>query len=146
MKKFILSIMCIVLVGCSSKFGNYSNASVDISSAMAQDVTEQLNSFYSPATTLFKFKNSIPPSDHFGLMLQDNLRQKGFAIQLKVVNSNTGNNQDIGLSTLPLSYIVDKLDTKSYRVTVYLPEAIFSRAYSIDEGKFQKIGNWVKGN
>ena len=53
---------------------------------------------------------------------------------------------DTRLLNLPLKYIVDHLEQNSYRVTVYLPEAVLSRAYSIENGVFTPLGSWGRGN
>lgn len=153
MKKFLMITCLALLSACATQTGNYSNASPDISESMASDVANYLNSAYSPAKTQLNFTNEIPVNDYFGLSLQDNLRQKGFAVQLHAKNSPSKIEQDKAVTeidtrllNLPLKYIVDHLDSNHYRVTVYLPEAVLSRAYSIENGVFTPLGSWGRGN
>ena len=155
MKKFLMIACLALLSACATQTGNYSNASPDVSEAMASDVANYIDRSYSPAKTQLNFTNEIPVNDYFGLSLQDNLRKKGFAVQLHAKNKQSQNmseqdkavtEPDTRLLNLPLRYIVDHLDANSYRVTVYLPESVFSRAYSIENGVFTPLGNWGRGN
>lgn len=149
MKKLII-ILAFILSACTSKMGNYSNASPSVSEAMASDVSSYLNEAYSPAKTQFNFDKEIQPTDYFGLTLQDNLRQKGFAIKLNSKNDSKLNKEntetDSRLLNISVKYIVDTLDNNTYRVTLYLSDSIISRAYSIEKGDFNSLGNWVRGN
>ncbi|WP_165544821.1 hypothetical protein [Pasteurella multocida] len=149
MQKLII-ILTLILSACSSKIGNYSNASPSISEAMASDVSSYLHKAYSPAKTQFNFDNEIQSTDYFGLTLQDNLRQKGFAIKLSPKNNKQLNQEnmesDSRLLNISVKYIVDTLDHNSYRVTLYLSDAVISRAYSTEQGNFTSLGSWVRGN
>lgn len=155
MKKILMLAYLALVSGCATQTGNYSNASPEISEAMASDVANYLDKAYSPAKTQLNFTNEISVNDYFGLSLQDNLRQKGFAVQLHSKNSQSQNTTeqnkavtelDTRLLNLPLKYIVDHLEKDSYRVTIYLPEAILNRAYSIEGGTFTPLGSWGRGN
>lgn len=154
MKRILAFAFLALLSGCATQTGNYANASPEISEAMASDVANYLDKAYSPAKTQLNFTNEISINDYFGLSLQDNLRQKGFAVQLHSKNEQSQNieqnkaitEHDTRLLNLPLKYIVDHLEQNSYRVTVYLPEAVLSRAYSIENGVFTPLGSWGRGN
>lgn len=148
MKKLLI-IAALFLSACSSQLGNFSHASTSELNAMAQDVSDYLNQAYSPAKTQFSFENKISESDYFGLTLQENLRQKGFAVKLsqKTEKSNLENAEtDPRLLNIPVKYVVDGLDDNNYRVTLYFPDSVISRAYATNRGRFTSLGAWVRGN
>lgn len=149
MKKLLI-IATLFLNACTSQIGNFSNASASVLDSMANDVSNYLNQTYSPAKTQFNFDHEISESDYFGLTLQDNLRQKGFAVKLNPKNGKALNLENTettpGLLNIPVKYIVDSLEENSYRVTLYISDSIISRAYSVNRGQFISLGNWVRGN
>ena len=137
MKKFLMIACLALLSACATQTGNYSNASPDVSEAMASDVANYIDRSYSPAKTQLNFTNEIPVNE----LHAKNKQSQNMSEQDKAVTE-----LDTRLLNLPLRYIVDHLDANSYRVTVYLPESVFSRAYSIENGVFTPLGNWGRGN
>jgi Conjugal transfer protein TrbH len=130
MRAFLL-LLALSLVACAPTKG-LQVADIDsiaiLLNYVANDSVRQLEQFYPPSSTAF----NVSASDKLGNAFSLHLRKKGYSI---VENSTEGK---------PLEYVLDSIDNKYYRVSVFVDNAIFSRLY-VNESPVVAVGSWAIG-
>lgn len=135
LKLFFCLAICLLAVGCTTitKSGSFIDMSNMDSQSLINDVSDQLTSVLPPAKNTLFYCSENYVNDAFFNDLLSTLRGKGYAIEEK----NTRASSDC------LLYVLDTLDTNSYRFTLYIDSRRqLSRAYQEQNGVFIPVSGW----
>ncbi len=139
MRKFIFSILILVVVSGCTMTGNYGNFVENTglnSQQIASDSVTKIAELHPPAKTTLEIQQ--PATDRFGIALTQGLRDRGFAI-VEYQGTAVQNN---GLN---LNYVLDQLQgTALYRVTIVLGSQSITRPYTVTSSGVVPAGAWVR--
>lgn len=136
--------------GQTPRAGTYLGTLVVDTSVIVQDVRQQLQTLWPAAKTRLVFEQSL--TDSFSLSLVQALREAGYAVQepSAVAGTPTGAQptfaqaEGIAVNTLPLRFVLDRVDTALMRLTVWDGQRSMSRAYRLQEGQAVVAGQWSR--
>lgn len=146
--RLILSVfLCLLLLGCTTRYGNYAQTPMEYDTKLASDTVKQLVKLYPPARTRFAIKQPTP--DYFGATLVSSLRSNGYALTeyKQIPTAQSGEQQPNAIPDIDLYYIVDRqMDLNLYRVSLRIGQQSLTRAYAIDADKqLRPAGAWSWG-
>ncbi|MES2264566.1 MAG: conjugal transfer protein TrbH [Pseudomonadota bacterium] len=164
MRQLILTVLfpsC--LAGCATTnsdntYGNFIPQPLALyDRELAEDAVKRLSAVYPPAITRFDLNQATP--DIFGKALVESLRNKGYAL-LELSPSTTSSkigstdnaapNPGENLAGQPgkgisITYVLDMpINPGWYRVTLFVGQQSFTRAYLAQDGSLHPAGAWVR--
>lgn len=159
----LVLLMLLLLAGCATTqpYGSFiQNPSASFnqySTAMAEDVTQQIARLYPAASTQLDMQHAA--TDPFGQALIENLRLQGYAVQEAVVPNNIFAAVNAEQSELPgqpaqvtdyiarsglaLRYIIDH-SGDLYHVSILIDDQRLTRAFVAQSEHIQPAGLWVR--
>lgn len=128
---YIATALALFTAACASgQYGSFVNTPA-VESAVIIDVVNKMQAEFPVAKTTFALNNINP----FGAQLDQALREKGFAT---VPQAGEGDAQ-------ALNYVLDKVYQDTYRVTIYVNQIPYARAYrQSQDGSVAPAGSWTK--
>ena len=148
MFKFIgMFILALALTGCAthSPYGNFIDKNEYVNQEkIAIDATDKIIELFPPGKTQFEIKQPTP--DLFGVLLIKGLRERGYAVQEFIPNSNLNNNSAVNNNgALPLYYVLDRFTgTNMYRVTINIGSQSITKPYSQELNELVPVGYWIR--
>lgn len=151
--RLVITFLLLSLCSCASQPSNFAKLSEAYNTQLAKDAAHQLAAFYPPASTHVAMSQGA--DDAFGVALQKDLRETGYAVQISgrdwFLSSSSAHNvsrkvdtQTMSAQPLPLSYIVDAIGDNLYRVTIKSGGHVMSRVYSISGDHIARMGAWAR--
>lgn len=125
--------------GCALHHGNFADAPLTFNTQMATDAAEKFAAYYPPASTALAMQHTA--NDSFGKVLLNSLRKQGYAVIEKALpDSSTP-----GIANaVPLRYIVDRLNTTRYFITIEIGRSSIARHYEQTGNRLVAAGYWVR--
>lgn len=138
----VLLINLVGMSGCATKTlsaGSFvSNAPTTLHATLEADALLQMTKIFPPAKTRLTLQSTTDP---FGVMLINDLRAKGYALQENASAASARHAPD----ALPFRYIVDQTqDSSLFRTTLQIGEQTLSRAYVLKNGVLSPAGAWSR--
>lgn len=136
MRIFNAFLMVIALAACSStQHGTFIKGGFQ-QATVTTDVLQRLGELYPPAKTTFALTHDVPPEDTFGVMLLDEMRRLGYAIQ-----DFSPKSEQPEINGKTFGYVLDEMG-EIYRVTLEIDGKSLSRAYVSESGSLVPSGPW----
>lgn len=128
MKKYLLSLVTIFLVGCGTS--NYiSIQDNNLGEILINDLVKHMNNYYPPAHTTINIHST---ATRFEMVLDKKLRQQGYA-----VSSNEGKK---------IIYMIDDLNNNLFRATYKIDVCTFSKVYYLENKDLKSFSSWTSTN
>lgn len=133
-----LSAALLTAAGCALHHGNFADAPLSANTYMATDAAEKFQAYYPPAATSLVIQHEA--DDPFGKVLLSTLRKKGYAIVEKALPGSAVSTA----TSHPLRYIVDRLSTTRYFVTITIGQSSIARHYKQTGDRLMPDGYWMR--
>jgi type IV secretion system protein TrbH len=153
MRVIIIMSAALLVSACASPgpWGNYADARPGYNAQMAEDAYKQLAAVYPPAKTHLTIDH--PVDDPFGILLIGKLRRAGYAVEeskpatskgSKGHGSNAPNQAAPTVAGLPFHYVVDRIASTGYRVSLRVGGQALNRVYQSSGSELAPAGYWAK--